>query len=406
MMIRNMGQASTKGLSAGASRMGNGSPSAEDEAWMYQALALAERGRGRVEPNPMVGCVLVKDGLEIGRGFHEHYGGPHAEVQAIDDAKTRNETTSGATAYVTLEPCSHFGKTPPCADALVEAHVARVVVAMIDPHDRVAGRGVERLREAGIEVTLGVCEPQARRLNEPFIKRVTTGLPWVTAKWASTLDGKVATHTGHSKWISSPASRRFVHELRARVDAIMVGVGTVLADDPQLTARDVEIKRVARRVVVDPELRTPAPSQLALGSAPGEPPVTFALGREVYDGPMQRVKDYAEHGIELMPLARRENQYLELEPLLRHLADAHNATNVLVEGGAALIGSMVAQGLVDQVLAFVAPKLLGDERATPALTGLSRDSIDESTKLKLIDIRRIDDDVLLDYRVATSESFP
>ncbi|MFN3167495.1 MAG: bifunctional diaminohydroxyphosphoribosylaminopyrimidine deaminase/5-amino-6-(5-phosphoribosylamino)uracil reductase RibD [Phycisphaeraceae bacterium] len=396
-----MGQASTKGLSAGVARMGNGSASAEDEAWMYQALALAERGRGWVEPNPMVGCVLVKDGHEIGRGCHERYGGPHAEVQAIRDAETRGETASGATAYVTLEPCSHFGKTPPCADALVEVHVARVVVAMIDPHARVAGRGVERLREAGIEVTLGVCEPQARRLNEPFIKRVTTGLPWVTAKWASTLDGHVATHTGNSKWISSPASRRVVHELRARVDAVMVGVGTVLADDPQLTARDVELRRIARRVVVDPELRTPAPSRLALGSAPGEPPVTFALCREVYDGPMQRVKDYADHGIELMPLARRENQYLELEPLLRHLADAHNATNVLVEGGAALIGSMVAQGLVDQVLAFIAPKLLGDERATPALTGLPRDTIDESTTLKLTDIRRIEDDVLLDYRVVS-----
>ena len=366
---------------------------------MYQALALAERGRGTVEPNPMVGCVVVREGRELGRGCHEIYGGPHAEVNAIQDAKARGENLSGATAYVTLEPCSHFGKTPPCADALVEAHVARVVVAMIDPHHRVAGRGVERLREAGIEVTLGVCEAQARRLNEPFIKRVTTGLPWVIAKWASTLDGKVATHTGQSKWISSPASRRYVHELRARVDVVMVGVGTVLADDPQLTARDVQIKRVARRVVVDPELRTPPPSQLALGGLPGDPPVTFALCREVYEGPVQRVKDYAGQGIELMPLSRLANQYLDLEPLLRHLADAYNATNVLVEGGAALIGSMLSQGLVDQVLAFVSPKLLGDERAVGAVTGLWRDTIDEATQLKLRDIRRIEDDVLLDYRV-------
>lgn len=380
---------------------------AEDEGWMVEALALAERGRGLVEPNPMVGCVLVRDGEELGRGYHARFGAPHAEVQAIEDARSRHGShagsplgsVAGATAYVTLEPCSHFGQTPPCADALIEAGLSRVVVAMIDPNPRVSGQGIERLREAGIEVVLGVCETAARQLNEPFIKRVTTGLPWVIAKWASTLDGKVATHTGSSKWISSPASRRAVHELRARVDAIMVGVGTVLADDPMLTARDVEVKRTARRVVIDPELRTPPPSHLALGAMPGDPPVTFGVCAEAYDGPSQRAADYAEHGIELVPLPRRENQYLEIEPLLRHLAEAYNATNVLVEGGAALIGSMIDQGLIDQVLTFVAPKLLGDERGTSALSGLMRDAIDQTTALELRDIRRIDNDVLLDYRV-------
>ena len=366
---------------------------------MYQALALAEQGRGLVEPNPMVGCVLVKDGHELGRGYHEKFGGPHAEVNALQDAIRRGESVQGATAYVTLEPCSHFGKTPPCADTLVEAQVARVVIAMVDPDKRVSGRGIERLRESGIEVVVGVCQQQARQLNEPFTKRATTGLPWVIVKWASTLDGKTATHTGHSKWISSPASRRLVHDLRARVDAVMVGVGTVLADDPQLTAREVELKRVARRVVVDPELRMPPQSNLALGAEPGDPPVTVGICTDVYNGPSQRVKDYAEGGISFMPLPRRENQFLEIEPLLKHLADAHNATNVLVEGGAALVGSMLDQGLVDQVLAFVAPKLLGDERATPAITGQLRDTIDESTMLELRDVQRIDDDVLLDYRV-------
>lgn len=366
---------------------------------MYQSLALAEQGRGMVEPNPMVGCVLVRGGKELGRGYHAGFGDAHAEVQAIQDAKRRGESLTGATAYITLEPCSHFGKTPPCADALVEAQIARAVVAMIDPHERVAGRGVERLREAGIEVTLGVCAEPARRLNEPFIKRVTTGLPWVIVKWASTLDGVVATHTGHSQWISSEASRKYVHELRARVDAVMVGVGTVLADDPRLTARDVEIKRIARRVVVDPELRTPPLSHLALGSEPGDPPVTFGVCRSVYDGPGQRAKDYLEHGIELMPLPRRANHFLELEPLLKHLVDAHKATNVLIEGGPALIGSILDQGLVDQALVFIAPKLLGDERATSAVTGQMRESIDQADVLKLHDLKRIDDDVLLDYRV-------
>lgn len=374
-------------------------PRAEDEAWMFQALALAERGRGLVEPNPMVGCVLVRDGAELGRGYHQQFGGPHAEAMAIEDAKSRGESTAGATAYVTLEPCSHYGKTPPCADALIEAHISRAVVAMIDPHQRVAGTGVERLREAGIEVELGVCEQQARQLNEPFIKRVTTGLPWVTVKWASTLDGKVATHTGDSRWISSPASRRLVHEWRARVDAIMVGVGTVIADDPQLTARDVEIKRVARRVVVDPELRTPPPSKLAMGSMEGDPPVTYGICREVYEGPGQRIRDYADKGIEMMPLPRQENQFLELEPLLRHLAEAHNATNVMVEGGAALVGSIMNQGLVDQLLIFMAPKLLGDERGLSAMTGMMSDTIDQAIQLDLQDVHRIEDDVLLDYRV-------
>eukprot|EP00752_Nemacystus_decipiens_P014084 g12520.t1 len=366
---------------------------------MYQALALAEQGRGLVEPNPMVGCVLVRDGHELGRGYHEQFGGPHAEVQAMRDADGRRESARGATAYVTLEPCSHHGKTPPCADALVEAQVARVVVAMVDPNPRVAGRGIERLREAGIEVVVGVCQSQAQQLNEPFAKRVTTGLPWVTVKWASTLDGKVATHTGHSKWISSPASRRLVHEVRGRVDAVMVGVGTVLADDPQLTARDVDIKRTARRVVIDPELRMPRQSKLALGGESDGPPVTIGICSDVYNGPSQRVQDYADHGISFMPLPRLENHYLEIEPLLRHLAEAHNATNVLVEGGAALIGSMLDQGMVDQVLAFVAPKLLGDERGTPAVTGQLRNTIDESTLLELRDVQRIDEDVLLDYRV-------
>ena len=410
MMKGVMSQARAEGLSPGVSstrpaksrtggRSGKARGSAEDEAWMYQALALAEQGLGLVEPNPMVGCVLVKDGHELGRGHHEQFGGPHAEVQAMRDAARRGESVLGATAYVTLEPCSHHGKTPPCADALVDAQVARVVIAMVDPNPRVAGRGIERLREAGIEVAVGVCQDQAQQLNEPFAKRVTTGLPWVIAKWASTLDGKVATHTGHSKWISSPASRGLVHDIRARVDAVMVGVGTVLADDPQLTARDVEIKRPARRVVIDPELRMPQQSKLALGSEVGEPPVTIGICNEVYNGPSQRVQDYADHGISFMPLPRRENQYLEIEPLLRHLAEAHNATNVLVEGGAALIGSMLDQGMVDQVLAFVAPKLLGDERGTPAITGLLRDTIDDSTMLKLRDVQRIEDDVLLDYLV-------
>lgn len=366
---------------------------------MYQALALAERGRGRVEPNPMVGCVLVRDGRELGRGYHAAFGELHAEAAALTDAIDRGEDVAGATAYVTLEPCSHFGKTPPCADALIEARIGRAVIAMVDPYPRVAGTGVSKLREAGIEVELGICEKQARRLNEPFIKRVTTGLPWVIIKWASTLDGKVATHTGDSKWISGEASRRIVHELRAGVDAVMVGVGTVLADDPQLTARGVEVLRIARRVVVDPELRTPPLAQLALGSEHGSPPVTIAVDRHVIDGPSQRAADYRDHGIELMPLPNSEDHHLDLEPLLRHLVAAHNATTVLVEGGAGLAGSLIKQRLADRIIAFIAPRLLGDETALSAVTGLHTDTIDAGTGLELREVKRVENDVLLDYRI-------
>ncbi|XAL97954.1 bifunctional diaminohydroxyphosphoribosylaminopyrimidine deaminase/5-amino-6-(5-phosphoribosylamino)uracil reductase RibD [Phycisphaeraceae bacterium D3-23] len=377
-------------------------PNPQDEAWMWQALALAEQGRGRVEPNPMVGCVLVKDGREIGRGHTAPFGGPHAEAVALEDARQRNEDPAGATCYVTLEPCSHHGKTPPCADALVEAHIARAVVAMADPFERVAGQGLTRLREAGIEVVCGVCEAQARAVNAPYLKRIATGLPWVIVKWASTLDGRIATHTGDSRWISSPASRQRVHELRARVDAIMVGVGTVLADDPKLTARDVEVLRTARRVVVDPELRTPPHTQLTLASELGDPPITFAVDEHLIDGPAKRIHDYRDHGLEIVPLPQLPDQHLDLAPLLKHLVAAHDATNILVEGGAGLVGSMLKQNLVDQLLVFIAPKLLGDDNALNAVTGFSRDQIDDATTLKLNSVERIEDDVLLDYRVGRS----
>ncbi|MFI4860978.1 MAG: bifunctional diaminohydroxyphosphoribosylaminopyrimidine deaminase/5-amino-6-(5-phosphoribosylamino)uracil reductase RibD [Phycisphaerales bacterium JB063] len=377
----------------------NRQPNPQDEAWMWQALALAEQGRGRVEPNPMVGCVLVKHGQEIGRGYTAPFGGPHAEAVALADARERGEDPAGATCYVTLEPCSHFGKTPPCADALVEAHIARAVVAMADPFERVAGRGLDRLREAGIEVVCGVCEAKARAINAPYLKRIATGLPWVIVKWASTLDGRIAAHTGDSRWISSPASRKRVHQLRARVDAIMVGVGTVLADDPKLTARDVEVLRTARRVVLDPELRTPPQTQLTLASEPDDPPITFAVDQHLIDGPAKRIHDYRDHGLEIVPLPQLPDQHLDLAPLLKHLVAAHDATNVLVEGGAGLVGSLLKQNLVDQLLVFIAPKLLGDDNALNAVTGFNRDKIKDATALTLHSIERIEDDVLLDYRV-------
>ncbi|MEM6854761.1 MAG: bifunctional diaminohydroxyphosphoribosylaminopyrimidine deaminase/5-amino-6-(5-phosphoribosylamino)uracil reductase RibD, partial [Planctomycetota bacterium] len=273
-----------------------------------------------------------------------------------------------ATVCVTLEPCSHHGKTPPCADALVAAGVARVVVAAVDPYHEVAGRGIERLRAAGIEVDVGVMEAEARRLNEAFIKRVTTGLPWVIVKWAQTLDGKTATATGHSKWISNETSRARVHQLRGRMDAIMVGVGTAIADDPQLTARPPEasdVKRVARRLVIDRSGRLPADAKMLHD---GGPPVSVLSG--------------------------------DLRDELRKLAD-DGVTNILVEGGATLVGALLQDNLVDQLLVFTAPKLVGDAAALPAVQGLACATMDDALPLELVEVERLGDDVLLDYRVGT-----
>ncbi|MEL7087356.1 MAG: bifunctional diaminohydroxyphosphoribosylaminopyrimidine deaminase/5-amino-6-(5-phosphoribosylamino)uracil reductase RibD [Planctomycetota bacterium] len=338
---------------------------------MNHALNLAERGRGRVEPNPMVGAVLLRDGEILGEGYHRAFGGPHAEANALADARSRGHDPAGATMVVTLEPCSHIGKTPPCAEALIAAGVARVVVAMVDPFPAVAGRGIEKLRAAGIGVDVGVGESAAHRLNEPFLKRVATGRPWVIVKWAQTLDGKTATATGHSQWISNESSRAVVHELRGRVDAVMVGVGTVIADDPLLTARPPApgmVLRQARRLIVDRSGRMPADAKLLHD---GGPPVTVIDG-DLGDG-------------------------------LRRLAD-EGVTNVLVEGGATLVGALLKAQLVDQLLVFTAPKLVGDAAALPAVQGLSCDTMDEALPLKLVDVRRLGDDVLLDYRVAAAEA--
>lgn len=335
---------------------------------MSQALALAIRGRGLVEPNPMVGAVIVRDGEVVGRGFHERYGGPHAEVNALADCRANGVDPAGLTMHVTLEPCSHHGKTPPCARALVEAGLGRVVVAMADPFPEVAGRGLALLRDAGIGVEIGVGEAEARELNAPYLKRVATGLPWVIVKWAQTLDGKIATATGDSKWISGEASRAVVHGLRARVDAVVTGIGTVLADDPSLTARHVEIKRTAKRVVV------------------GDPAAIPRTARLLTDG-----------GPEVIHYDAQSN----LRPLLESLVRDHDATNVLVEAGGGLVGAFLDQGLVDQAIAFIAPKLVGDHDARGPVRGLACDQIAEARRLELRSVAQIGEDVMLDYRVLT-----
>lgn len=368
-----------------------------DAIRMKRALELARRGEGHVEPNPMVGAVLVRGGEVVAEGWHRRFGGPHAEIEALRDAEARGVDPAGLTMFVTLEPCSHHGKTPPCADALIAARLARVVVAMEDPFEQVAGRGIDRLRQAGVAVEVGLLGDEARELNAPFIKRVTTGLPWTIAKWAQTVDGKIATATGDSRWISSQASRRRVHELRARVDAVVAGIGTVVADDPRLTARDVEVKRVARRVVIDPRLRIDEAASLL---SDGGPPVLVACEHREDDPALaHKRRALEERGVEVFGIAERCGQRMDLRPLWRRLAEQYGATNLLVEGGAGVFGSVFDQKLVDQALVFVAPKVVGDWEAPSAVAGLVCGDIADARRLSLRGVERIEDDVLLDYRV-------
>lgn len=371
--------------------------------YMLQALTLARRGQGLVEPNPMVGAVLVRsDGEIVADGWHECFGGPHAEIVCFEHAKKNKIDVSQCELFVTLEPCCHHGKTPPCLEALLAARPRRVHIAMKDPFPKVNGRSIARLREAGVEVAVDVCLPHARELNAPYLKRIQTGAPWVIAKWAQTLDGRVASKTGDSQWISSDESRARVHELRSRVDAVIVGVGTVLSDNPQLTARDVEIKRKARRIVIDPNWKTPLGAKLIKADRSADaPPVMLAVDESVLN---QRTKDrraFEKKGVEFFTLAtpKQPESPRLLAPLLKHLVENHEATNVLIEGGPVLFGHLFREQLIDQVLAFVAPKLLGAAQARSAVEGLTEAlTIDQSMKLAFHTVEPVGQDVLLDYR--------
>ena len=367
---------------------------------MSRALELAQRGEGMVEPNPMVGCVILNaQGDIVGEGWHQEFGGPHAEVNALLEAGTQ---AAGGTAYVTLEPCSHTGKTPPCADALIKAKLARVVVGCGDPFEQVQGRGIAKLRAARIAIQVGVLEDQAKEIIRPFAKRVTTGMPYVTAKWAQTLDGAIATHSGSSKWISSGSSRKWVHELRARIDAIIVGIGTALTDDPQLTPRDVPIKRNLRRVVIDPNLRLPNDAKL-FNDLP-QFPLTIAYHHKHASRIPRLIGQLEARGVECIALPDLGGSgELDLAPLLAHLSSTHLATNVMVEGGSRVHHSFLSQGLVDEVIAFVAPKLLADGHGRPPMRPSSNSakvqSMSDAMPLDLVSMTQIEQDVMLRYRI-------
>ncbi|MFT0212736.1 bifunctional diaminohydroxyphosphoribosylaminopyrimidine deaminase/5-amino-6-(5-phosphoribosylamino)uracil reductase RibD [Pseudomonas sp. F1_0610] len=352
-----------------------------DQTYMAQALQLAQQGLYSTHPNPRVGCVIVKNGVVVGQGWHQCAGEPHAEVHALREAGTQ---AKGATAYVTLEPCSHHGRTPPCANALVSAGVARVVTAMQDPNPQVAGTGLARLQAAGVEVISGVLEEQARSLNCGFIKRMETGLPWVRVKLAMSLDGRTAMANGESKWITGPAARSDVQRLRARSSLVITGADTVLQDQARLTVRSAELgldpwqtalaeKYVVERLLIDSQLRVPTTA-------------AFFQAGKVLVATLQRVANQSD--IEYLCLTE-QNGKVNLVELLKKLA-VRGTNEVLVEAGPRLAGAFVEQGLVDELYIYMAPKLMG-ALANPLLS-LPFQHMSQAVDLRIQDIRAIGHD--------------
>ncbi len=369
------------------------------------AARLALRAAGDVEPNPLVGCVIARDGIILGLGHHKRWGGPHAEREALADCARRGHDPRGATCYVTLEPCRHHGKTPPCTDALIAAGIARVIYARRDPGHASRG-GAEVLAAAGIPSQRCTDSPLAISISEPFVKRVVTGLPWVIAKWAQTMDGRLATRGGDSKWISGELSRHRVHRIRARVDAIITGLGTVIADDPMLNARGVpRVRRIATRLVIDSGLDIPLRSRLVT-TARDLPTMVLCAEENATAAitlPKREMLERAGVTIVGAPcIARSGPGYLDLPATLRLLHDRHGISTAMLEAGPGLLGAMIEADLVDEAIVYVAPLLLGDEMAKAVVRGRVVDSLTAGKKWRLLRMRRCEEDVELTYRRAGS----
>jgi len=352
---------------------------------MREALALAARALGRTSPNPVVGAVVVKDGVVVGRGYHQRAGGPHAEVLALAEAGDR---AVGATLYVTLEPCCHRGRTGPCTDVVLASGVSRVVAAMEDPNPLVAGRGLARLEGAGVSVTRGVLAREAARLNEVFIRYITSGRPFVVLKTAASLDGRIATRTGDARWITGPAAREYTHRLRDRHDAILVGVNTVVADDPALTTRLPQGGgKNPLRIVLDSRARTPLGARLLREEGRTLVAVTSRAPRE-------RVAELERRGAEVL-VVPGEAARVDPGALLRELG-RREVTSLLVEGGGSVAWSFLAPGLVDKVVWFLAPLVIGGRDAVPAVGGEGADVLGRAFRLGEVAIRRLGDDFCLE----------
>ena len=364
------------------------------ESVMRRALELAAQGAGFVEPNPMVGAVVVDDDLQLlGAGYHERYGGPHAEVHALRQA---GERARGATLYVTLEPCCHQGKTPPCTAAVLAAGIKRVFVAALDPFPAVSGQGVAQLRAAGVSVEVGLLEAEAIALTAPFRTLIQHRRPFVIAKWAMSLDGKIAAHTGISKWISNGASRAIVHQLRGRVDGILVGIGTALADDPLLTARPAG-PRPAARIVLDSQARLPLTSQL-VQTASQAPVLVFVTAA----ASAARVAALQGAGVEVISVAADVHQHADVGECLLELG-RRRMTNLLVEGGGSVLGAFFDRQLIDEVQVFMAPLLIGGQGASGPVGGQGATSPEFAARLTGLQVRNIEGDIFVQGRVFRGE---
>lgn len=355
-----------------------------DKKYMERALELARLGEGGVNPNPLVGAVVVKDDKIIGEGYHKKYGGPHAEVFALEEA---GEAAKGADIYVTLEPCSHYGKTPPCAKKIIEMGLKRCIIASFDPNPLVSGRGIKMMKDAGIEVITGVMEKEANELNRVFMKYISTKIPYLFLKCGITLDGKIASRTGNSKWITNEIAREKVQHLRNKYMGIMVGINTVIADDPSLTAR-IENGRDPYRIVVDPKMEIPLNSKF----------VNFTDGKSILvtsdeNRDCDKAKILREKNIKLIFLEGKEFKMIDI---LKKLG-AEGIDSILLEGGSYLISKAFGEGVVDGGEIFIAPKILGDEKAVPFIRGFEFENIADGFQLENVKINVYGDNVSMEF---------
>lgn len=356
-----------------------------DEYYMGLAINLARKGIGKVNPNPMVGAVIVKDNEIVGTGYHEKYGGKHAEINAIENSRER---LNGSTMYVNLEPCSHFGKTPPCVDKIIESKINKVVIASVDPNPLVQGKGVKKLRDAGIEVKVGVLDEENKKLNEVFLKYIKNKKPFVVIKVAMSLDGKIATATGQSKWISCDESRRYVHKLRSEVMGILVGINTVIKDNPMLDCR-LENGKNPIRIIVDTTLKIPIDSKIVSSSKSIRTIVvtTKNANRNV-------IKLLEDKGVEILTV-NLKNNLVDLKEMINKLGEL-NIDSILIEGGSSLNFSAINENIVDKIQVYVAPIILGGESSKTSIGGQGVDDIKEASKLHRLEYKQVGSDILIE----------
>jgi diaminohydroxyphosphoribosylaminopyrimidine deaminase/5-amino-6-(5-phosphoribosylamino)uracil reductase len=359
----------------------------KEEHYMRIALSLAKRGRGKVSPNPLVGAVLVKKGRIVGKGFHQTAGGPHAEVNAM---KAAGDKARGADLYINLEPCCHYGKTPPCTDTLLQHKIKRVFVGMVDPNPLVSGKGLERLIKAGIRVKTGILEAEARKLNEVFIKYITRKMPFVILKVASTIDGKIATRTGDARWITGEKARSFVHQLRNEVEAVLVGIGTVKRDNPLLTTRLSQGKgRDPHRIVIDTNLTLPLSSKLLHLNSPARTIIVAA-----HNASTRKMRKLKELGATILTIPTRKGR-LNLRELLKELGKME-ITSIMVEGGREIFTSFLEQGLADKLYLFYAPKIIMGKEAVGITGGPGRARLKDAIQVSEVKVKRLGYDILIE----------